>query len=660
MTSASRVQSQSGRDQWMNTGDRSLRKMNRGSTNAAKHPKKKAGRKCMNPDMSHGTSTPAHSVRPKFLTMSGLTGSGLSATGITTVEASTDYTVGRPEWVTTPRTKWWRLLLVLLLALLAAPAPRAEAQTVPPTISQAPPQGAPVMFEDQTLFVLYDRIGAFTPEERARSVAERLAKLAKDPFAAGHHVTAADGEVTSELLYDGMVLMTVTDRDAAPTGLSRMEAAKAYAGKAEAALVRSREQVTFKALMIDALLALLDTAIFVTLLIVFHKLFPKLQGKIDGWRGTVIRPIKLQRVEVLSAHQIAGALAALAKAVHVTAVLLLVYAYMTTVLGILPWTRGISASLFDAVFSTLRAIGVAFATYVPDVVAIAVIVVVTRYIIKLIALVFTGIERGAISFAGFHREWAEPTYKIVRFLVIVFAAIACFPYIPGSQSEGFRGISVFLGLLISLGSAAAIGNIVAGVVLTYMRPFRVGDRVKIADTVGDVMEKTLLVTRIRTIKNVDITIPNGMVLGSHIVNFSSAAKEHGLILHTSVTIGYDAPWKTVHELLIAAARATTHILRTPEPFVYQTSLDDFYVTYELNAYTDQPNLMASIYAELHQHIQDRFNQAGVEIMSPHYTQVRDGNRTTIPDEYLPKSYQAPAFRILPLGAPAPRQPERSE
>jgi len=577
---------------------------------------------------------------------------------MTMVQRGADYNIGPTEKAAMPNIRS-SALMVLLLLLTVLPA-SAGAQTAAPAISQAALQGAPVVFEDETLFVLYDQIGAFTAEERARSVVERLTKLAKDPFTRVHPVTATDRDVTSELLHGDMVVMTVTDRDAAPTGLSRTDAAKIYAGKVERALAWSREQVTLKALIVDALLALLDTAIFVALLVVFHKLFPKLQGKIEGWRGTVIRPIKLQRVEVLSADQITAALVGLTKAVRVAAVLFLFYAYMTTVLGIFPWTRSISASLFDAVFSTLGAIGLAFATYVPDVIAIAVIVVVTRYIIKLISLVFAGIGRGAISFAGFHREWAEPTYKIVRFLVIVFAAIACFPYIPGSKSEGFRGISVFLGLLISLGSAAAISNVIAGVVLTYMRPFRVGDRVKIADTVGDVMEKTLLVTRIRTIKNVDITIPNGMVLGSHIINFSSAAKEQGLILHTSVTIGYDAPWKTVHELLIGAARATTHILRTPEPFVYQTSLDDFYVTYELNAYTDQPNLMASIYAELHQHIQDRFNAAGVEIMSPHYTQVRDGNRTTIPDHYLPKSYQAPAFRIFPLGAPTPRQTDRPE
>jgi small-conductance mechanosensitive channel len=169
--------------------------------------------------------------------------------------------------------------------------------------------------------------------------------------------------------------------------------------------------------------------------------------------------------------------------------------------------------------------------------------------------------------------------------------------------------------------------------------------VQIAETIGDITEKTLLVTRVRTIKNVDITIPNSMVLSSHVTNFSSSAREYGLILHTSVTIGYDAPWRTVHDLLIAAALATEHIMELPSPFVLQTNLNDFFVTYELNAFTDKPQRMATIYSDLHQNIQDKFNEAGVEIMSPHYSQIRDGNRTTIPDEYLPVDYEPPALRI---------------
>lgn len=539
---------------------------------------------------------------------------------------------------------------VALLLVLMMPSSFAggESGTPAPTVSQTPaatPPGARVTFGDDTLFTIYDQLGPFTPQERAQAVMERLTRLARDPYSQDSPVATADRELTSELVHGETVLMIVTDRDAQPTGKPRQEVAKEYARKIQSALVKSRERISLRTLVIDVSLAFLDTTILVVLLILFHKAFPKLYGRIDRWRGTVIRPIRIQRVELLSAVQIAAALTGFAKAIRIVAVLILLYIYLTTVLGIFPWTRGISATLLDAVISTLRAIAQAFAIYIPNLVSIAIIVVVTRYIIKLISLLFGGIGRGAITFVGFHRDWAEPTYKIVRFLVIVFAAIACFPYIPGSQSEGFRGISVFLGLLISLGSAAAIGNVIAGIVLTYMRPFRVGDRVQISNTTGDVMEKTLLATRVRTIKNVDVTIPNAMVLGSHLVNFSSCARQEGLILHTSVTIGYGTPWRAVHKLLIAAAESTSHILTKPEPFVWQTSLNDFHVTYELNAYTDQANLMPEIYAELHRNIRERFNEAGVEIMSPHYTQVRDGNRSTVPEEYLPEKYQAPAFRV---------------
>jgi small-conductance mechanosensitive channel len=185
-----------------------------------------------------------------------------------------------------------------------------------------------------------------------------------------------------------------------------------------------------------------------------------------------------------------------------------------------------------------------------------------------------------------------------------------------------------------------------GLSITYMRAFKVGDRVRIGDTVGDVIDKSLLVTHIRTIKNEDITIPNAMIMNTHVVNYSARAKEEGLILHTSVTIGYDAPWRTVHELLIEAARKTACILLEPKPFVLQTALNDFYVTYELNAYTDEPRQMVNTYSALHRNIQDSFNEAGVEIMSPHYAQLRDGNKTAIPDAYLPPGYVPRSHRVV--------------
>ncbi len=371
--------------------------------------------------------------------------------------------------------------------------------------------------------------------------------------------------------------------------------------------------------------------------------------KVPGWKGTLIKPVRVKTVEVLSEDRIAELLTFGFKVLRFGALIVIGYFYVTLVFSFFAFSRTWAQTLVKYIVGPLLNVFTAFIGYLPQLFFIVVIVFVTRGLVKIIKALFTEVGRGAISLPGFHVEWAQPTYKIVRFLIFVFAAIIIFPYLPGSDSPAFQGISVFLGILFSLGSSSAISNIVSGIVLTYMRPFNEGDRVKIADTTGDVVEKTLLVTRIRTVKNVDITIPNAMVLGSHIINFSSSAKARGLILHTTVTIGYDVPWRKVHELLIAAAVATEHILEEPAPFVLQTRLDDFYPTYELNAYTGEPNLMSGIYSALHQNIQDTFNAAGVEIMSPHYSAVRDGNQVALPPEYLPKSYTAPGFRIFPWG-----------
>ncbi len=417
------------------------------------------------------------------------------------------------------------------------------------------------------------------------------------------------------------------------------EAIRDYPGEADA-----------RGILFGILYTILTTAAFLLVFRLLNRFFPALYAKLENWRGTRLRAIRIQRMELISANQLTNALLRAARIARVLALALLIYIYLPLVFSFFPWTRGLANTLFGYILDPLERAGTGIVNYLPNLFAIAVIALVVRYLLKFIHLIFQGVERGTISFPGFYPDWAEPTYKIVRFLVIVFAVIMIYPYLPGSGTAAFQAVSIFIGVLVSLGSAGAIANMVAGVVMTYMRPFSVGDRVKIADTVGDVVQKTLLVTRVRTIKNVDITIPNAMVLSSHIINYSSSAKDRGLILHTSVTIGYDAPWRQVHQTLVAAALATEGVLKNPEPFVLQTALNDFYVSYELNAYTDRPNEMARIYSDLHQNIQDHFNQAGIEIMSPHYTAVRDGNQITIPADQLPEDYQAPGFRILPLGS----------
>jgi small-conductance mechanosensitive channel len=227
--------------------------------------------------------------------------------------------------------------------------------------------------------------------------------------------------------------------------------------------------------------------------------------------------------------------------------------------------------------------------------------------------------------------------------------IIVFPYLPGSQSEAFKGISIFLGVLFSLGSGSAISNLLAGVVLTYMRAYKVGDRVQVGEHMGDVVDRGLLVTKLKTIKNVEVTIPNSSILGGQVQNFSANARGLGLIVNTTVTIGYDAPWRQVHEILINAAKKTDGILAEPPPFVLQTSLNDFHISYEINAYTNRPNDNHNIYSRLHAAIQESFNAAGVEIMSPTFLALRDGNTVTTPEAHRPENYEAPSFRVKETG-----------
>ena len=373
--------------------------------------------------------------------------------------------------------------------------------------------------------------------------------------------------------------------------------------------------------------------------------FKAIADQITAEEDKRLKGFKIQRVQIFTASQLTSFLLIVSRYTRYAVNIFLLLIYLTGVFSVFPKTRGIVTNVFTSIFQAFQKGWQGFVGYLPSLLNLIVIIVITYYGLKLIRFLFNEIEKDTITLAGFRPEWAIPTYQLVRFLVIALALVLAFPYLPGSSSPAFQGVSVFLGLLLSLGSTSVVANIVSGVVLTYTGAFRVGDRVRIADTVGDVIDKGILVTRMRTIKNVEITIPNGMVMGSHIINYSSVSQEHGLILNTTITLGYDIPWRLIHETLIKAAQATNGILAEPLPFVLQTSLDDFYVSYELNAYTDQPNKMAVVYSELHQNIQDFCNEADIEILSPHYGALRDGNPSTIPSDYLPKDYQAPPFQI---------------
>ena len=535
------------------------------------------------------------------------------------------------------------LFLITTTFAFAVTQPALENQAAPAAAKL--PEGQ-VTLDGKPLFSITERVLSFAPVDRARAISSRLARLVKDPLFRIDSITTIDGESNTDIVTGDTVIMTVTDSDAKADGRPRKKLADDLARKIKTGLVNRNREYSMQELLFGGLYAFAATAVLILLIVLLNRSFPRFTAKVESWRGTRIRSIRVQSFEILHQDRIVAILIEMAKWVRILLILGLFYFYIPLVLSFFPWTRGLAATLFNYILIPVGKVGHAVATSLPNIFFIAVILAFTHFVIKFTCFLFNEVEKQTITLPGFYPEWADPSFKIVRFLIIAFAAVVAFPYLPGSDSPAFKGVSVFLGVLLSLGSTSAVANIVAGVILTYMRAFKLGDRVKIAETVGDVVEKTLLVTRIRTIKNVDTTIPNAMVLGSHITNYSSSAEAYGLILHTTVTIGYDAPWRQVHELLISAALATENILQLPAPFVYQTSLDDFYVSYQLNAYTDKPSFMAGTYSVLHQNIQDKFNEAGVEIMSPHYSQLRDGNRTAIPGEYLPAGYEPDALRIF--------------
>jgi small-conductance mechanosensitive channel len=335
----------------------------------------------------------------------------------------------------------------------------------------------------------------------------------------------------------------------------------------------------------------------------------------------------------------------LARLARVAFALLLFAAYLPAVLSVFPQTAGVGRKLIVAVVTPLGDAAQGVLDYLPKLVLIVIIAFGTRLVLRGVRGFFTACERGTVQIKNFDREWAIPTYELLRPLLIALAFALAFPYLPGADSDAIKGVSIFLGVLLSFGSSSAVANVMAGVVLLYSRAFHVGDWVRIGDQEGAVISRGLLVTRIRTAKHVDISVPSAVVLNGHIHNYTAQGAEGRLILHSTVTIGYDAPWRTVHELLIAAAKATVYILPSPAPFVLQTALGDFSVSYQINAFTNRAEFQPVIYSDLHRNIQEQFNAAGVEIMSPNFLALRDGNTVTIPEKQHPPGYVAPSFRV---------------
>ncbi len=500
---------------------------------------------------------------------------------------------------------------------------------------------APVEIDGQVLFRVRGS-SSYPAEQRAAAIMDRIEAAAADTSVRSDMLRLVDADNVTTILAGEQLLIIVTDADARLEHLSRDYLVKTHLARIRQAIDDYRRARSREALLQGCLYAAGATLGLILGIVLILRLGRRLDRLVTERVESRIHSLGIQSFEIVRAEHIKGALHGVLFALRVAAIVLVSFFYLHFVLALFPWTHGLANQLLDLTTSPLARMGKALVAKIPDLLVLVVLYFIFRFVLRIIRLFFDAMANERVKLAGFDAEWAQPTYKIVRLMVIAFGLIVAYPYIPGSESAAFKGISLFVGVVFSLGSTSLVSNIIGGYMMTYRRAFRVGDRVKIGDVTGDVMMMRLQVTHLRTIKNEEVSIPNSQILSGNVVNYSSLASAHGLILHTTVGIGYETPWRQVEAMLLMAAERTPGLLRKPVPYVLQKELGDFAIVYELNVYCDNPHEMNALYTELHRQIQDVFNEYGVQIMTPAY-RADTPELKVVPKEkwYEPPAQKAP-------------------
>jgi small-conductance mechanosensitive channel len=512
---------------------------------------------------------------------------------------------------------------LLLAALLLAPRVHAQSSQAPPAGGGSELEGeiarvtAPVVLDGETLFRVRGT-STFPAEERARLIASRIEEAARTPTIAPEAVQAVPADDVLNLSAGDRFLMMVTDADARAEAIDRRLLARVIVDRIQGALRAYRAARQPAVLLRGAQRSIAATVFLVASIAALAWTFRRLEAFLGRRYDARIRSLQFQSFEILRAQRIRGAARALVRVLRAGTAAVLLYFWLHVVLGSFPVTRPLASRLLGLVIEPLERLGNGFVSQLPDLAFLLVLFFVTRWLLGLVHLFFEALGKGQVALSGFEPDWALPTYRIVRVAVVAFALVVAYPYIPGSRSAAFQSISIFLGVMFSIGSSSFIANIIAGYSMTYRRAFRLGDRIQVGEIFGDVSEIRLQVTHVRSVKNEEIVVPNSTLLGTHVVNYSALARSRGLILHTTVGIGYETPWRQVEAMLLLAAERTPGLATEPRPFVLQKSLGDFCVVYEINVGCSDAQQMASLYTSLHRNILDVFNEYGVQIMTPAY------------------------------------------
>ena len=431
-------------------------------------------------------------------------------------------------------------------------------------------------------------------------------------------------------------LFALVPADASPLGEPLEDSARRAAATLQISLDEAIELRTPWLVAVGVGWSLVATALLALLLRLVRRGHGALVAATAGMTERQLQ--KLPGGEVVRASRLPEVLRSLITLVSVAVGLFLLYSWLTFVLNRFPYSRPWGEALRGFLLERISRLGVGILAAIPDLFSVLLIVVVTRFAVKLSGQLFDAVERDRLPLPGVHPDTAQTTRRLVTALFWLFAIVAAYPYLPGSETDAFKGLSVFVGLMISLGSSGIVNQVMSGLTITYSRALRHGDFVRIGDVEGTVTGLGMLSTKVKTPRREELTIPNAVVMSTVTTNYSRLHESEGVFVPTSVTIGYDVPWRQVHALLLLAAERTTGIRRQPAAAVRQTGLRDFHVEYTLLVSVEDPTTRVPVLDALHQNIQDAFNEFGVQIMSPNYEADPEGPKI-VPRE---KWFAAPA------------------
>lgn len=496
---------------------------------------------------------------------------------------------------------------------------------------QKSPESPQVYLDGTALFPIKNSLGNLSPEERAETANITLEKIAANDNIIPDLVRAYPGDQEGIPLTiisaENQAILSISEADAKALSKSRAELAAEYVEILRAAITSYRQARTAQNLIRGILLIVMATIGMIIGLLIMNNLFGSFYKRLKAWGDRLTQNLHLGGFEIIRANQVDNLLIFIIQVIQTAITIALFAIYIPFTLNQLPWTKRIATLLNSYLWETINSATESVLNYFPNLLTILLVATATFIALRFSRTVFQELHEGILRIPGFYRDWAKPTYRLVTFLVIALAAVIVFPLLPGFSSPAFGGISVFLGLLLSLGSTSAIANVVAGTILIYTRAFKVGDRIRIGTIYGQVIETTLLITRLMTATNVVVSIPNSQIITSSVENFSFSSKEfeEPLIIQSIVHLGYEVDWRDAYKALLKAAARTQGIVSFPKPFILQESLNDVYVTYQLNAYVGIEYLQTRSIQEmevtrsrLNENIRDCCASVGIQIFAPSY------------------------------------------